>query len=416
MSPHSSVGFLYRMRSMDRILSLRRADDCIAELKQIGVTSHGIESMYEKSHCLAIKLKNIKLGAANIIKQDMLSIGGDAAVSRGVVNGKVERSDVIILGNLKMIHLLIKKLSFQDIFEIPQIITRLQKLLEIEERRLPFIFKAGDHTLTLDRTHIMGILNVTPDSFYDGGKHNLFDAAMRQIEKMVNEGADIIDIGGESTRPFSEKVTVQEELDRVLRIISKAIQRFDVPLSIDTYKAEVAKAALDEGVRIVNDISGLQFDPHMAETIAQYHDVAVIVMHIKGTPRDMQKDPTYDDVIEEILQYLSKSISIAENANIPTNQIIIDPGMGFGKRIQDNYKIIHKLAEFKCLDKPVLIGCSNKSFIGWILKTEKEERLEGTLGAHAYAIMQGANIIRVHEVGPHKKLAQIIDAIKDIHP
>ena len=416
MSPHSSVGFLYRMRSMDRILSLRRADDCIAELKQIGVTSHGIESMYEKSHCLAIKLKNIKLGAANIIKQDMLSIGGDAAVSRGVVNGKVERSDVIILGNLKMIHLLIKKLSFQDIFEIPQIITRLQKLLEIEERRLPFIFKAGDHTLTLDRTHIMGILNVTPDSFYDGGKHNLFDAAMRQIEKMVNEGADIIDIGGESTRPFSEKVNVQEELDRVLRIISKAIQRFDVPLSIDTYKAEVAKAALDEGVRIVNDISGLQFDPHMAETIAQYHDVAVIVMHIKGTPRDMQKDPTYDDVIEEILQYLSKSISIAENANIPTNQIIIDPGMGFGKRIQDNYKIIHKLAEFKCLDKPILIGCSNKSFIGWILKTEKEERLEGTLGAHAYAIMHGANIIRVHEVGPHKKLAQIIDAIKDIHP
>ncbi len=401
---------------MDRILSLRRAADCIDELQRIGVTSHGIKSMYEKSHCLAIKLKDIKLGAANIVKQDMLSIGGDAAVSRGVVNGKIERSDVIILGNLKMIHLLIKKLSFQDIFEIPKIITRLQKLLEIEERRIPFTLKAGDHTLTLDRTHIMGVLNVTPDSFYDGGKYNSFDTAMLQIEKMVNEGADIIDIGGESTRPFSEKVNVQEELDRVLPIISKAIQRFDVPLSIDTYKAEVAKAALDEGVRIVNDISGLQFDPNMAETIARYNDVAVVVMHIKGTPEDMQKDPIYDDVIEEISQYLSKSISIAEKANIPANQIIIDPGMGFGKRIVDNFEIIHKLAEFKCLDKPILIGCSNKSFIGWILKTEKEERLEGTLGAHAYAIMQGANIIRVHEVGPHKKLAQIIDAIKNIHP
>lgn len=401
---------------MDRILSLRKADDCIAELKCIGVTSQGIESMYEKSHCLAIKLKNIKLGAANIVKQDMLSIGGDAAVSRGVVTGKIERSDVIVLGNLKMIKKLIKKLSFQDIFEIPQIITRLQKLVEIEEKKLPYTFKAGNHNLILNRTHIMGVLNVTPDSFYDGGKYNSFDAAMRQIENMVNEGADIIDIGGESTRPFSEKVTVQEELDRILPIISKAVQRFDVPLSIDTYKHEVAKAALSEGVRIVNDISGLQFDPEMAETIALYNDVAVIVMHIKGTPRDMQKEPSYDDVIEEILQYLSKSISIAEKANIPAGQIVIDPGIGFGKRFEDNLEIIHKLAEFKCLDKPVLIGCSNKSFIGWLLKTEKEERIEGTLGAHAYAIMRGAHIIRVHEVGPHKKLAQIIDAIKDIHP
>lgn len=400
---------------MDRILSLRRADDCIAELKRIGVTSQGVESMFEKSHCLTVKLKNIKLGAANIIKQDMLSIGGDAAVSRGVVNGAVERSDVIILGNMKLLHSLVKKLSFQDIFEIPQIITRLQKLIEIEERKMPYALKVGDHTLTLNRTHIMGVLNVTPDSFYDGGKYNSLDAALFQIEKMVNEGADIIDVGGESTRPFSEKVNIEEELDRVMPIISKAMQRFDIPLSIDTYKSEVAKAALDEGVRMVNDISGLQFDPQMAETIAQFNDVAVVVMHIKGTPRDMQKDPTYDDVIEEVLQYLSGSISIAEKTNIPATQIIIDPGIGFGKRIEDNLEIIHKLAEFKCLDKPVLIGCSNKSFIGWLLKTEKEERLEGTLGAHAYAIMQGAHIIRVHEVGPHKKLAQMIDAIKDIH-
>ena len=400
---------------MDRILSLRRTDDCIAELKRIGVTSQGIESMYEKSHCLAIKLKDIKLGAANIIKQDMLSIGGDAAVSRGVVNGAVERSDVIVLGNLKMIHNLVKKLSFQDIFEIPKIITRLQKLVEIEERKMPYTLKAGDHTLTLNRAHIMGVLNVTPDSFYDGGKYNSLDAALFQIEKMVNEGADIIDIGGESTRPFSEKVSVQEELKRVLPIISKAIQRFDVPLSIDTYKSEVARAALDEGVGMVNDISGLQFDSHMAKTVAGYNDVAVVVMHIKGAPRDMQKDPTYDDVIEEILQYLSDSISIAEKANIPAGQIIIDTGIGFGKRIEDNLKIIRKLSEFKCLDKPVLIGCSNKSFIGWLLKTEKEDRLEGTLGAHAYAIMQGAHIIRVHEVGPHKKLAKMIDSIRDIH-
>ncbi|MBN2018370.1 MAG: dihydropteroate synthase [Candidatus Cloacimonetes bacterium] len=399
---------------MDRILCVQKADDCIIELKRIGVTSQGIESMFEKSLCTAIKLKNIKLGAANIIKQDMLSIGGDAAVSRGVVNGKVNRSDVIILGNLKLIHKLIKKLSFQDIFEIPDIINRLQKLVDIKERKLPYSIKAGDRTLSFDRTHIMGVLNLTPDSFYDGGKYTKADVAMHHIEKMVNAGADIIDIGGESTRPFAEKVSVQEELDRVIPIISRAIQRFDIPFSIDTYKADVARAALVEGVRIVNDISGLHFDPDMAKTISEFNDVAVIVMHIKGTPRDMQKEPTYEDVVEEILEYLNKSIHIAEEAGIPTQQIIVDPGIGFGKRIEDNLTIIHKLYEFKCLDKPILIGCSNKSFIGWLQKSEKEERLEGTLGAHAYSILQGAHIVRVHEVAPHKKLAQIIDAIRDM--
>ncbi len=400
---------------MDRILTKRKADDCKDELRRIGVTSQGIESMYEKSHCVALKLKSIKLGAANIIKQDMLSLGGDAAVCRGVVNGTVDRTDIIIMGNLKVIHKLVQKLSFQDIFEIPEIRNRIDKLLEIHSKKLPYSIHAGDHTLTFDRTHIMGILNVTPDSFYDGGKYNSVDAALFQIEKMVNEGADIIDVGGESTRPFAEKVELKEEIDRVIPIIKKAVQRFDVPLSIDTYKAEVASAALNEGARIVNDISGLQFDPNMAKTIAGYQDVGVIVMHIKGTPKDMQVDPTYDDVIEEILEYLGKSINIATEAGIPENQIIVDPGIGFGKRVEDNVTILHKLAEFQCLDTPILVGCSNKSFIGWLLKTEKEDRLEGTLGANAYAITQGAHILRVHEVAQHKKLAQIIDAIKDIH-
>lgn len=400
---------------MDRILTIRKADDCIAELKRIGVTSQGIASMYEKSYCVAMKLKNIKLGAANIIKQDMLSLGGDAAVCRGVVNGTVERTDVIVMGNLKVIQKLVQKLSFQDIFEIPEIRKRIEKLLEVHTKKLPYSVQAGEYTLTFDRTYIMGILNATPDSFYDGGRYISLDAALHQIEKMVNEGADIIDIGGESTRPFAEKIDVEQEIDRIIPIIKKAKQRFDVPLSIDTYKADVARAALDEGVDIVNDISGLHFDPNMAKTIAEYNDVGVVVMHIKGTPKDMQVDPTYDDVVEEILFYLNDSISISQKSGIPHNQIMIDPGIGFGKRVEDNVAILHTLSEFKCLDTPILIGCSNKSFIGWLLKTEKDDRLEGTLGANAFAIMQGANILRVHEVGSHKKLAQIVDTIKNIH-
>ncbi|HEX37538.1 MAG TPA: dihydropteroate synthase [Candidatus Cloacimonetes bacterium] len=400
---------------MDRILTIRKADDCIAELKRIGVTSRGIESMYMKSHCVALKLKNIKLGAANIIKQDMLSLGGDAAVCRGVVNGTVERTDVIVMGNLKQINSLLQKLSFQDIFEIPEIRKRIEKLLEIHTKKIPYSLQAGEYTLKFDRTHIMGILNATPDSFYDGGRYNSIDTALLRIERMVNEGADIIDIGGESTRPFAEKINVEQEIDRVIPIIKKARQRFDIPLSIDTSKADVARAALDEGAHIVNDISGLHFDPNMAKTIAEYNDVGIVVMHIKGTPQDMQVDPTYDDVVEEILTYLGDSISIAKKSGISQNQIIVDPGIGFGKRVEDNVAILHKLAEFKCLDAPVLVGCSNKSFIGWLLKSEKDDRLEGTLGAHAYAITQGANILRVHEVAEHKKLAQIIDVIKVIH-
>lgn len=400
---------------MDRILTIRKADDCITELKRIGVTSQGIESMYEKSHCIVMKLKNIKLGAANIIKQDMLSLGGDAAVCRGVVNGTVERTDVIIMGNLKVIHKLVQKLSFQDIFEIPEIRNRIDKMLYIYSRKLPYTVQVGEYELKFDRTYIMGILNATPDSFYDGGRYTSVDAALQQIEKMVNEGADVIDIGGESTRPFSEEVPLEDEINRVVPIIKKARQRFDVPLSIDTYKADVARAALDEGVHIVNDISGLHFDPNMGKTIAEYKDVGVVLMHIKGTPKDMQVDPTYGDVIEEILTYLNDSMKIAKNSGILQNQIIIDPGIGFGKRVEDNVAILHKLAEFRYLDTPILVGCSNKSFIGWLQKSEKDDRLEGTLGAHAYAIIQGAHMVRVHEVAQHKKLAQIIDEIKDIH-
>lgn len=394
---------------MNRILSIKKPEDIKEELKKIGVTSGGIISMAPKANSVALKLKNIKVGAANIIKQDMLSIGGDTAVSRGVVDGKVKKSDIIILGNLHKIKLLLKKLSHQDIFEIPQICKSIENLIQIEVEFSTKKLTARKYILPLDRTLIMGILNVSPDSFYDGGKYSTLDSALFQIEKMVKDGADIIDIGGESTRPYSEKISVEEEISRVIPIIEKCVSNFDIPISVDTYKSEVAKSALQTGVHIVNDISALRFDKKMASTIAKYQDVPVILMHIKGTPKNMQDNPTYDDVVEEILDYLAESINIAEDAGINGENIIIDPGIGFGKRVEDNVKIIQKISEFRSLDKPILLGCSNKSFIGKILDAEKNDRLEGTFAANSFGILNGVNIIRVHEVAQHKKLVQMLD-------
>lgn len=394
---------------MNRILSIKKPEEIKEELKKIGVTSGGIISMAPKANSVALKLKNIKVGAANIIKQDMLSIGGDTAVSRGVVDGKVKKSDIIILGNLHKIKLLLKKLSHQDIFEIPQICKSIENLIQIEVEFSTKKLTARKYILPLDRTLIMGILNVSPDSFYDGGKYSTLDSALFQIEKMLKDGADIIDIGGESTRPYSEKISVEEEISRVIPIIEKCVSNFDIPISVDTYKSEVAKSALQTGVHIVNDISALRFDKKMAATIAKYQDVPVILMHIKGTPKNMQDNPTYDDVVEEILDYLAESINIAEDAGINGENIIIDPGIGFGKRVEDNVKIIQKISEFRSLDKPILLGCSNKSFIGKILDAEKNDRLEGTFAANSFGILNGVNIIRVHEVAQHKKLVQMLD-------
>ncbi|KPK99865.1 MAG: dihydropteroate synthase [candidate division Zixibacteria bacterium SM23_73_3] len=236
------------------------------------------------------------------------------------------------------------------------------------------------------RTHIMGALNVTPDSFSDGGRFFKLEDAIRQGMKMVEEGADIVDVGGESTRPGSDPVSMGEELSRVIPVISHMSKKTDVPISIDTYKAEVAKQALDAGAQMINDISALRFDQKMRKIASEYK-VPINLMHIKGTPKNMQKDPWYEDVIGEIRGYLKQSIKIAQEAGIEKEKITIDPGIGFGKRLEDNLNIL------KILDLPV------------------EERLEGSLAALAVAVMNGANIVRVHDVKESVRVAGMVDAI-----
>jgi len=263
-----------------------------------------------------------------------------------------------------------------------------------------------------EKTYIMGILNITPDSFSDGGLFFNKSVAIKRALQMVEDGADIIDIGGESTRPGSEIVPVEEELRRTAPVIAAIAKEITIPISIDTYKAEVAQRALDAGASIVNDISGLRFDPKMTKVVSEYK-VPVVVMHIRGKPKDMQINPVYEALIPEIMDYLRGSIRFALDAGIQDDMIVIDPGIGFGKTFEQNLTIIHDLQEFTSLEKPVLIGSSRKAFIGKILgDASPGERFEGTAAAVAISILNGANIIRVHDVKEMVKVAKVADAIK----
>ena len=262
------------------------------------------------------------------------------------------------------------------------------------------------------KTYVMGILNVTPDSFSDGSIYFDKAKAVDHALRMADDGADIIDIGGESTRPGSETVPLEEELRRTIPVIEEISKKINIPISIDTYKSEVALRALESGASIVNDISGMRFDPEMPKVIAKYK-VPVVLMHIKGRPKNMQKNPVYDALIPEIMDYFRISIRLANKFGIPENMIIIDPGIGFGKTAEHNLEIINNLSQFASLKKPILIGASRKAFIGKILgDAPSGERLEGTAAAVAISIINGANIVRVHDVKEMAKVVKVADAIK----
>lgn len=269
------------------------------------------------------------------------------------------------------------------------------------------------HDFDLSRkTHVMGILNITPDSFSDGGLHFDRSTAIEQGVRMVSDGADIIDIGGESTRPGSEPVSLEEELRRTIPVIEELVKKVAVPVSIDTSKAEVAQQALAAGASIVNDISGLRFDPDMPKIIAHYK-VPVVIMHIKGRPREMQQNPQYESLIPEIMDYFRISMRLAKKFGIPEELMILDPGIGFGKTFDHNLEILNNLQQFTLLERPLLVGPSRKAFLGKILgDVPVSDRLEGTAAAVAVSIMKGAHIIRVHDVKEMARIAKTVDAIR----
>ena len=397
---------------MNRILNIYSLQDARRELIKINVSSQGVEVMASKAIGLSIKLIQVNLGAANILKQEMLSIGGDAAVARGVVNGKLEFSDIILLGNLDKIKKLVKKLNYQTIFGLPEIKQDLKKIIDQLENPHSKVLNCNGIKLELNEIKIMGILNVTPDSFSDGNQYLDADKAVKRALEMIAEGADIIDVGGESTRPGAQKVSAETEIERVVPIINELRKQTNTPISIDTTKAKVAKEALQAGASILNDISALQFDTDMIKVLQNFPEVPVIMMHMLGTPETMQDDPHYDDVIKEILSFFKERISFCEENGINRERIIIDPGIGFGKRQEDNLVILKKISEFKCLGVPMILGTSRKSFIGNIYDSDSTGRLAGSLASTAFAFQNDIEIIRVHDVNEQKNFLNVMKEIR----
>jgi dihydropteroate synthase len=261
------------------------------------------------------------------------------------------------------------------------------------------------------RTVLMGILNVTPDSFYDGGRRPDPARAVADGVALAEVGAEIVDVGGESTRPGARPVSDEEELERVLPVIRGLRKAVSTPISIDTYKAKVARSALDAGADIVNDISALRFDPEMAGLIARER-VPVVLMHMQGTPRTMQMEPRYDDVVGEVREFLTAQVGRAAEAGIKLENIIIDPGIGFGKTLQHNLTLLRQLSSFTSLGQPLLVGASRKAFIGKILNLAPDDRLEGSLAVAVAAVMAGANIIRAHDIKETQRAIRVVDAIR----
>jgi len=275
-----------------------------------------------------------------------------------------------------------------------------------------FTLNWSGYTLELSRrTHVMGVINVTPDSFSDGGQFFEKERAVEQALQLAEDGADLIDIGGESTRPYSKGVSPDEEMNRVLPVIEALKKELRIPISIDTLKAQVAREALHCGASMVNDISALRSDSDMASVVAQA-GVPVILMHMQGTPADMQAQPTYEDVTPEIITFLRKAMDQAVNSGVRRDLVIVDPGIGFGKTFDHNLEILKELGRFQCLEAPVLVGSSRKAFIGRILEKEVHERDTGTMATVAAAVMNGAHIVRVHNVKQAVETVKVIDAIK----
>lgn len=398
------------MNSEPRILFLASPQEAVKELQRIGADPYGVESMTPKMSHLNFLLEKIECRAANILKQEMLSMGGDVAVARGSVSCTIESTDALVIGTRKQISKLTEKLSSQP-FGLKEISKNIRTALANLDKE-NFQIRTPRRLITIgERTLVMGILNVTPDSFSDGGRFNLPEAAVERALRMEDEGADILDIGGESTRPGSARIQVEEELDRVIPVLEKLAGRISIPVSVDTMKAEVAGQAVRAGAEIINDVSALRFDPEMARTAAGL-GAPVVLMHMRGEPETMQKgDLSYVSLRGEIVSFLRERVRAAVAGGIDPDNIIIDPGFGFGKSLEDNLKLLKHLREFRILGKPLLIGVSRKAFTGKVTGAEDSVRLEGGAAAVTAAVLNGANIIRVHDVSFMKKTAMMADAV-----
>ncbi|QLD86577.1 dihydropteroate synthase [Natronomonas halophila] len=370
-------------------------------LEGANVTEGGVYRMRGKGVHRVLATR-VRPKQAAYLKQELLSLGGECATS-GVDAQDRELVDVVLMGTLSQFKRLSEKLQGQP-DGLPAVGTEIREALGIQYRP-----ETGDYPWA-DGTAIMGILNVTPDSFHDGGRYDTLDDAVERAERMVENGADIIDVGGESTRPGADPVPIEEEIDRVVPVV-EALAETDALVSVDTRKADVARAALDAGADILNDVSGLE-DPEMRLVAADY-DVPVVVMHSIETPVDPGADVEYDDVVADTIDSLTERVLLAEKAGLDRSQIIVDPGLGFGKSAAENFELLGRVDEFRALGCPILVGHSHKSMFGLVDDGGPDERLASTVAGSAIAAERGADIVRVHDVAENAAAVRTAEAAAD---
>ena len=389
-----------------RVIEIKNQEQARKEVTTVQCDPAGAAIMSNKAVYKTIKVENVVSKAALILKQTFLSKGGEASVSRGAADYSSQYTDVLLSGTLKHFKQCIPQLKIQP-WGLKKLAGELEAIIAADEKFPQRNYKLGSHTLSIspEKTLVMGILNFTPDSFSDGGKFNNLDAALKHAEQMINDGADILDIGAESTRPYGScKISAEEELERLMPVLEKVLDISSIPISIDTYKASVARETLKAGAHIINDIWGLQYDSEMAKVVAEYN-VPVVIMYNQGEAEYQR------DIMSHMLEFLRRSIEIGETAGINPDNFIVDPGIGFVKKGSDNLVIMSRLDELKSLGCPILLGTSRKRFIGDILDAPASDRVEGTAATVAVGITKGTNIVRVHDVKAIARIVRMTDAM-----
>ena len=379
------------------------------ELKNIGVHQASIETFMNKSAILPLKVLKVRTPAANIIKQEMLACGGDCAIHAGCVVCAQDHSDILLLGTKKHYRLLLQKMAMMPYFGLPKIKEELQSFLENAPLKT---ILADNRVLEYDHVVVMGILNITPDSFYADSRVRGIDEVINRAGQMLRDGAEILDIGGESTRPGSDSINPQEEIARIVPVVEALRKEYPQSiLSIDTYHAETGEATLASGADIINDISAMEYDEKMIDVVVK-NNAPVILMHMRGTPKNMQQNTEYGNVVEEVSKYLKERAEMLRGHNLPKEKIILDPGIGFAKNVDQNLKLMQGLSEMTGSDYPVLLAASRKSTIGKVLgDIPPEARLAGTIATSCQAVYAGANMVRVHDVKENIQAIRMLEAI-----
>ena len=382
-------------------------------IASIGAHPASLPIFAHKAEILPLKLLEVRTPAANILKQELLAAGGDAVVPTGCIVNADKYVDVLLLGTLKQYKVLLKKLEQMQYFGLKQVAAELQHAVAAALK--PQVLKtilADGRVLTYDKMCVMGILNITPDSFYEGSRVSALADVVARAGQMLEQGAQVLDIGGESTRPGSDSVDGDEERRRVLPVIEALRREYpEAVLSVDTYRADTAEAALSVGADIINDISAMEADARMADVVVR-SKAPIILMHMRGTPKNMQQNCQYQDVVQEVAVYLAQRAQLLREQGVGADKIILDPGIGFAKDVEQNLRLMRDLHVLTSFGYPVLLAASRKSTIGAVLGgIPAAERLEGTIATSLQAVYAGAQMVRVHDVQANVRAIRMLEAI-----